>query len=466
MVHLLTTVAAMKMTKRFRGIPLSGLFVVAVLLMTAGCRILDNPIRGLSTPVKSGLNTRDLIDSAAQKEADELLKVSDVGKVGDEVRQAVLAKARAAYPDRMAMPPKNVLCLSGGGSFGAFTAGYLNGWTANGTRPVFDVVTGISTGALIAPLAFLGPQYDPEIKKFYTEITTRDVYVTRFVRGIVSEALADNGPLVVQVDRVLTPKILCEIAQAHREGRRLYVGTTELEGKRFVVWDIGAIAAKGGEENRQLIRQILIGSAAIPGFFPSSKIVVTVDGKKYYEKHGDGGTSSAIFFRPPYMPEADRQETDGLRLAGTKIWCVVAGKLYADPDPLRARALTVAGTSVSSIIYAQTRGDLQRIFTLSLLSGMDYNIASMDEAFAAPKSSTAFDAEPLLSMYNEGFREANSEKPWRKTPPGGRPNEGVLERGGTDLILSPRGGPSPILGVPAADGTFTPMLPGTGPITK
>lgn len=435
-------------------------FVAFALLATTGCRMLNNPIRGLTTPVKAGLNTRDLVDPAAQKEADEQLKVADVGRVGDEVRQAVIARANQAHPERMALPPKNVLCLSGGGSYGAYTAGFLNGWTATGTRPVFDVVTGISTGALIAPLAFLGPQYDSEIKRFYTEISTRDVYITRFVRGLVTEALADNKPLVKEVDRVLTPKIMCEIAQAHRDGRRLYVGTTELEGKRFVVWDIGAIAVRGGEENRELIKQILVGSAAIPGFFPSSKIVVTVDGKKYYEKHGDGGTSQAIFFRPPYLPESERQEKDGLRLAGTRIWCIVAGKLYADPDPLRARALTVAGTSVSSVIYAQTRGDLQRIFTISLLSGMDYNVAAMDEAYDAPKSSTAFEAEPLLGMYNEGFREATAGAPWRKSPPGSRTSEGVLERGGTDLQFAPRGGPTP-----AGGGGNTNGVPGPLPVT-
>jgi len=420
----------------------------------------------LSTAVKAGLNTRDLIDPPAQKEADELLSGADFSAFGNEIRQSVIAKAYEAHAEQMALPPKNVLCLSGGGSFGAFSAGYLNGWTATGTRPTFDVVTGISTGALIAPLAFLGPQYDAEVKRFYTELTTKDVYIKQFVRVLVSESLADNAPLVKEVDRVLTPKIMCEIAQAHREGRRLYIGTTELEGKRFVVWDIGAIAIKGGEENRELIKQILVGSSAIPGFFPPSKIRVTVDGKKYYEKHGDGGTSQAIFFRPPYLSEAERTNRDGLHLAGTRIWCIVAGKLYADPDPLRARALTVAGTSVSSIIYAQTRGDLQRIFTVSLLSGMDYNIAAMDEEFAAPKSATAFEIEPLLSMYNEGYREATSEKPWRKSPPGNRMNEGVLERGGTDLILSPRGGTTPILNnnpyfTPAPGPMPIPVLPGT-----
>lgn len=60
------------------------------------------------------------------------------------------------------------LALSGGGADGAFGAGILNGWTTTGRRPEFTVVSGASTGALMAPFAFLGPAYDDVIKDIYT----------------------------------------------------------------------------------------------------------------------------------------------------------------------------------------------------------------------------------------------------------------------------------------------------------
>src|SRR5262249_10189312 len=155
--------------------------------------------------------------------------------------------------------------------------------------PAFDVVTGVSTGALTAPYAFLGPKYDGELKRFYTTLETRDVYTLRPVRGLVTESLADNAPLAEQIDMVLTPEIIAEVAEEHRRGRRLYVGTTELESRRFVVWDLGAIACRGTPRDRELIKSILLGSCAIPGFFPPSKIGVTVNGRPYTEQHVDGG---------------------------------------------------------------------------------------------------------------------------------------------------------------------------------
>jgi hypothetical protein len=410
-----------------------------VLLMFAfavvGCGTLRDPYRKLITPAKAGLNTRDLIDPSTQGEVDRLLKVTDLTTVSNQVREAVVAKANAEDPARVGRPAKNVLCLSGGGSFGAFSAGLLVGWTASGERPVFDVVTGISTGALIAPLAFIGPKYDADVTRFYTDIRTKDVYVTRAVRGLLGESLADNKPLADKVEEVLTPTILCEIAEAHRNGRRLYIGTTELEGKRFIVWDIGAIAVEGGEKSKDLIRNILLGSSAIPGFFPSSKIPITVDGKAYIEKHGDGGVSQAIFFRPP-QPDAG---AIGSPLPGTNVWTVVAGKLYADPSPLKSISLAIAGNSVSTVIYSQTRGDLQRIFSLCLLSGMNYYNTSIPEGFDAPKSAAQFEREPMTKMYEEGYRLALSGKAWRKTPPGFAPNETVLDRASVDLKLVKRG---------------------------
>ncbi|MBX9579039.1 MAG: patatin-like phospholipase family protein [Gemmataceae bacterium] len=400
------------------------------------------------------MNSRDLIDPPAQREADALYNVNNLVMVADDVRRMAVERADRADPGRSSRRPKNVLCLSGGGSYGAFTAGVLVGWTAAGTRPEFDVVTGISTGALIAPLAFLGPKYDADLKRFYTDVRTSDIYTSRPVRGLFIGALADNSPLAGRIDRSLTPELMAELAAEHRKGRRLYVGTTDLEGKRFVVWDLGAIAVRDGPAGRELVKRILLGSSAIPGFFPHSDIPVTVDGRQLVEKHGDGGVSQGLFFRPPYHPDAGVM-ANGTALAGTRVWCVVAGKLYADPAPLKTGALGIAGSSVSAVIYAQTRGDLLRIYTGCLLAGMEYRQTAIPEGFDAPKSATEFEPGPLTRLYGEGYQLAVGGRAWRSTPPGAGTGETVRERFGTTLTEE-RNGPAIDTRQPEAGGLTAP----------
>jgi predicted acylesterase/phospholipase RssA len=389
-----------------------------------------------NTPVRAGLNTNNLVDVAAQHEAEELTDVKRLAAAAQRVK-------KPATPEQLARR-RSVLCLSGGGSYGAFSAGVVCGWTERGDRPGsngrpnFDVVTGISTGALIAPLVFLGPQHDDKVREFYTTITKKDVYRLQPIRGLFSIALADNTPLANLVDDMITPERIQQVAEEHRKGRRLYVGTTELEGKRFVYWDMGEIACRNGPGDRELIKKILVGSAAIPGFFPPSKIPVTVDGKQYVELHGDGGTSVSIFFRPPYVPPEQRTP-EGLDLAGVDLYMIVAGKLYADATPVKERSLRIAGGSITTALYDQARGDLQRMFLVSMLSGMNYHLAAIPPDFPAPTSATAFDPKPMTELFNEGYRLACCGQAWRQTPPGVEPGESALQRGGTDLTHQYRG---------------------------
>ena len=157
---------------------------------------------------------------------------------------------RAAYREPAepapARRPRNVLALSGGGSYGAFTAGVLNGWSRTDKRPEFDVVTGVSTGALIAPFAFLGPKYDPEVKKAYTELRQKDVFALRSVATIpFRDAVASSSGLRRLVESAVTDEVVAVIAVEHKKGRRLYIGTTQLDTRKTVVWDVGAIAVPG-----------------------------------------------------------------------------------------------------------------------------------------------------------------------------------------------------------------------------
>lgn len=395
--------------------------VVVVTAASVGC--LGR--RGSHSPVGAGLNTRDLYDLPAQADADRALTPILTGQ------RTGLNRSNPTTPSN----GRNVLCLSGGGAYGAYSAGVVCGWTSRGDRPRFDVVTGISTGALIAPFAFLGPSYDETLERFYTTLRKNDVYRLRPVRGFVSESFADNAPLARTLDRVITEEMVRAIAAEHDRGRRLYVGTTEVEGRRFVVWDIGAIARRDPTGSRSLIVQILLGSSAIPGFFGSQSINVTVDGKSYVERHVDGGVSQSLFFRPPYVPPGPTSSADLLK--GTNVYVIVAGKLYMDPDPVKPRALKVATQTTEAVLYAQCRGDLTRLWSISQVAGMNFHVTAIPSDFPAPKVSTDFDPPTLRTMFDEGVRQIQAGA-WRTTPPGTEPGEEVLVREGTDLNWAPR----------------------------
>jgi hypothetical protein len=408
-----------RMSRPSHGAVVRLVLLGAVLALAVGCGYRQTT--NCPTPAASGLNTRDLIDPPAQAEFEQLGALDQFNETARKAGALVKAELlKNAPPGR---PPRNVLCLSGGGSYGAYSAGVLVGWTQRGDRPCFDVVTGISTGALIAPFAFLGPKYDADIQEFYTTSRNEDIFTKRYVRGLLGgESFTDTTPLRRKIDGLLTPEVMAELADAHRSGRRLYIGTTEEEGKRFIIWDLGMIACRNGPGDRELMIDVLIGSASIPGAFPASKIDVYVDGVCHTERHGDGGVSQALFFHPPYVPPEQRTPQT-LNLVGTNVWVIVAGKLYADPEVIKPSALAQAGKAVSTIIYAQTRGDLQRLWTYCLLSGMDYHATAIPQEFAGAGSSGEFKPEVMTGLFEEGRRMICSGTAWRTTPPGTGPDE-------------------------------------------
>ena len=184
------------------------------------------------------------------------------------------------------LPELQLLAVSGGGENGAFGAGLLCAWSVQGTRPTFQWVTGVSTGALTAPFAVLGSAYDPQLPAVYTTLSPRDVLTTRFfTAALFSDAMADNAPLFNTISRYLDEQMIAAIAKAYDEGRLLLIGTSNLDSQVPVIWNIGAIAKSGHPRALELVRKILLASAAIPGAFPPSMIDVTLDGKPYQEMH-------------------------------------------------------------------------------------------------------------------------------------------------------------------------------------
>ena len=182
--------------------------------------------------------------------------------------------------------PVDVLALSGGGEDGAFGAGLLVGWSQRGDRPVFEVVTGVSTGSLIAPFAFLGTSYDAQLREAYTTIDRKNVLLFQNIFAILSgESLATTAPLREMIGRFVTPELLSAVAAEHNKGRRLFVVTTNLDFQRPVLWDMGKIANSGSPATAELFREILVASASIPGVFPPVYFDVQSGGRRFKEMH-------------------------------------------------------------------------------------------------------------------------------------------------------------------------------------
>lgn len=334
----------------------------------------------------------------------------------------------------------NVLAISGGGKYGAYSAGVLGGWTETGTRPTFDVVTGVSTGAIVAVFAYLGPTYDDQLKRFYTTVTNRDIYRKKsLVYALVAgDSLASSDPLKGIIDRTLTPELMADIVRAHDEGRRLLIGTTNLDTKRLAVWDIGAIAASGQPCRRELIRDVILASTSVPGQFPPVKIDVTVNGQQFTELHVDGGVSSEVFVRLAHLNVPHEQLQGGARpLAGSNIYAIISGKVFAEPKCVNPTLFGILGGSITSLVAAMTQNDLLRIYTLALLTGMQFQFTSLRQDFADAGGSLEFDPAMLMKLFEEGRRvgaQAAAGPDWRTQPPAVLRHEQVVPRTGTEFV--------------------------------
>jgi predicted acylesterase/phospholipase RssA len=328
-----------------------------------------------------------------------------------------------------ARPPREILVLSGGGSYGAYSAGVLTGWTRAGTRPEFDVVTGVSTGALIAPFAFLGPKYDPELKRAYTEVRQRDVFTMRSVATIpFRDAVASSAPLRRMVEAAVTDEVMAAIAAEHNRGRRLYIGTTQLDTRKKVVWDLGAIAAAGGKDARKIICDVLVASCSIPGVFPP---VAIETGEGRAELHVDGGVTATCFV-PAQVLEAARA-IPGNDVA--KLYVILAGKYYAEAAPVRPKLVRVLRATGGALLRANYRKDVANLYLEAKLAGVKFHSVALAQDFAIEETSLDFDPVAMSKLFAEGVRVGTAGPAWDATPP----EHG--HSGGDEIRTGPRPNP-------------------------
>ncbi|MGH6791262.1 MAG: patatin-like phospholipase family protein [Methyloceanibacter sp.] len=329
------------------------------------------------------------------------------------------AQTRANRPHLMAKgkrPIVNFLALSGGGGDGAFGAGVLVGWTASGKRPEFDLVTGVSTGALTAPFAFLGPKYDQALKHVFTQSSTKDIAIMQPVRGLLGgDSLASNAPLAKVIAHYIDEGFLRELAEEHRKGRRLLIGTTNLDAERPVIWDMGRIATSGSPDALQLFRTVLLASAAIPAVFPPGFIKVAVEGAVYDEMHVDGGTTREVFLVPTQFMASRVDGGLGINPI-RRAYIIRNGHVAPEYKAVKARTLSIAGRAVSSLIKSQGVGDLYELYVFAKKNGIDYNLAYIPGDFI-DTSTSSFDEVYMTKLYDLGFSLAQAGYPWKKVPP-------------------------------------------------
>lgn len=320
------------------------------------------------------------------------------------------------------LPTTHLLSLSGGGDNGAFGAGLLVGWTAHGDRPKFKLVTGVSTGALIAPFAFLGSDYDSALTDVYTNINPSKVYEKRFIAtaALTEDALSDSTPLYETISHYVDETMLARIAAEYQKGRLLLIQTTDLDAGRPVLWNIGAIAASGDPKSLGLIRHVLLASASIPAAFPPVLFDVEANGKTYQEMHVDGGAVSQAFLVPPSLNTRDVLQRSGFQRKAVVAYIIRNGRLTAEWSDVDRLTLPIAEKAVSTLINYNGVGDLYRMYLVTQRAGATFNLAYIGDDFNA-KHPEDFDQGYMRALYRFAYEKAVKGYPWDHSPPGFAP---------------------------------------------
>ena len=334
----------------------------------------------------------------------------------DKREREALARAGKSASDPL--PPASLLAISGGGDAGAFAAGILAGWTEHGNRPNFRVVTGISTGALIAPFAFLGPQYDDALRSAFTSVRSEDIFHRHnMLVGLASDGMADSGPLTRLVAKYVTREMLVAVAEEYAKGRVLEICTTDLDSGRPVTWNLGAIASSDAPGALELFRKIIIASTSIPGEVSPVMIDVDIDGKHFQEMHVDGGVITQVFLYPRRILMELHRVTGRPYRRELHAYVIRNGSLEPEWSDTQRHTLSIGGRAISALIQAQGINDLQRIYQTARQDGVDFNLAYIGSDFNYPHNET-FDPDYMKRLFDYAYQRSAKGYPWHKAPPG------------------------------------------------
>ncbi|GAB1623173.1 patatin-like phospholipase family protein [Agarivorans albus] len=304
------------------------------------------------------------------------------------------------------------LALSGGGVNGAFSAGVLNAWTANGDRPEFDLVTGVSTGAIVSVFAYLGSDYDSTLKNYYTETPMSSLFQVKSIWSLLrGEAVLDTAGFEDQVRSYIDADIVKQLAEQRAKGRLLVIGTTNLDNEKMSLWDVGKIAQVGSDEAITLIQNIIIASSSVPGAFPAKSIVIDDGQQRFEELHVDGGVSRQVFLVPQWayynLPfERNPQH----------VFVIRNGLLKPHYQVTKNNLTDIGLRSISTIIRNQGIGDVEHIYHFAQHNQMSFRLAYIDNDFSKI-SDEAFSKEYMTSLYQYGYQKTIADSLWENVPP-------------------------------------------------
>ncbi len=315
-----------------------------------------------------------------------------------------------------------VLAVSGAGANGAYGAGFLIGWHKEGSRPIFKIITGVSSGSIIALYTFLGKDYDDKLEKFFTTTSTKDVVKRKNIFSILfGNSLMSTAPLAKMISGLVDEKLIAKVAEEHKRGRRLFIGTVNLDAQEFVVWDMGAIACKGGPDSAKLFRKILMATTAIPLTFPPVYFkVISETGEHYDEMHVDGATMRGLFFIDRLTKNMEgAAKLFGIDPSKYRPQIYVLSNSYMAPTRQQVKdSLTaISMRSLDTVVAAANSGDIYRLYAFAKRRGLDFNLAYIPDDFK-PHPKDLFDMKEMNRMFKRGYDDAVAGYKWHKTPPG------------------------------------------------
>lgn len=323
-------------------------------------------------------------------------------------------------PSEAKKGPIQALAISGGVIGAPFASGVLVGWTKSGTRPQFDIVAGVSSGSLLGAYAFLGSKYDSNLENHVKHLKASDLFIFQPVRSMIHEgALGSSKPAEDLIRSEVNEAFLEDMRQAHAEGRRFLVGTMNMETRRLSIWDLAALASSERDDAPELVRKVLLAGISWPGLCPPVEFDVEVEGHRYHEWHCDGGMAAMAFM--VLDPNASWPEhpamAKGEKPAGSNLYVLPGRKLYGDPAPAPKRVFSRVLISITSTLEALTRADIDRLYCLSLESGMAFHILSLPQGYRVePLSFRQPLPQDASKIFDYGYKLAAPGPPWRADP--------------------------------------------------
>jgi hypothetical protein len=308
--------------------------------------------------------------------------------------------------------PFRILALSGGGADGAFGAGALVGLARSGTLPQFSVVTGVSAGALIAPYAFLGADWDRQLTDAYTSGRAEHLLQARRFGVLFGSSAYRGSPLEHLVEHYLTDALLEAVAREAASGRLLLVATTNVDTGESVVWDLGSIAMNGGDRAKALFRDVLVASASVPGLFPPVIIRVQEHGALVAEAHVDG-TAAAPFVVPAGLAHQPPGYNPLSRPSA--VYVIVDGRLSEEPLAVQLRFRSILSRSISVGLTHMMRTALELTASSAGFEGAHFEYSAIPVAYPnlAPLD---FRASTMRSLFQYGLDCAQTGHLWISSP--------------------------------------------------